>query len=617
VPLARARCLLRTGRGQEVAAAVAGVPDGLRGYAALLVARAAIEAGDRAGARATLEGVALPGSAGVEVALLRAVLAADVDALLALKAGPRGPEAVLEAAALLAKTDRPRALALYRELWLDARPGGWDTQAAAALAALGEAPLDDPALRTRRLAALQAANRVEEAKALVDAAPEPTTPAGWEVLGEIRYAARDYAGALAAWRRVYGEPSAATGTQSDLFRYALCFARSGDYDTAGVVYRRVTAMNRATEDGDFAAFKLGYMEYDRGRCEAAVPLFEAHRKGWPASKHLDETLWWLARCAESTGDRASADAAYTELLRVRPKSTLAAGAAYWQARHLPEAQQGAALQLVRNRWPDSGYAWLAAERQGVTFPPQEVVAPPPFPTEVRSRPALVRFEALVQAGLRDWAAAELGVVAGELGTAHPLATADAWLRAGVVDRARKLACKQAGSAFSTTASAARQLCWPRIEPASLAMAGGDVPESVVFGVMMAESALDPSVSSAVGARGLMQLMPSLGAELHPGWFPETPYDPDALFVAPYNSLLGATELARRARSLDGLLSDTSLPAVVASYNAGEEAVRRWAGAGVDADVFVEAVGYVETRGYVKRVLGAAMAWRAVWGDPPP
>lgn len=614
-PLARARCLLRTGRGDEVPAAVAGVPASLSGYAALLVARAAIEAGDRSGASTALQGVSLPGAAGVEVKLLRAVLARDADALLALGTGDRGPEAKLEAAALLAERDRARAVAVYREVWLDARPGGADGRAEAALRALGDDPTADRALRAERLRALQKANRVTDARALVDAAPPPTTAAGWEALGEVRYAARDYAGALEAWAKVYGPPASAEGSQADLFRYALCHARAGDYDTAAVVYRRVIDRDRSTGHADFAAFKLGYMEYDRGRCADAEPLLEAHRRGWPQSERLDESLWWSARCAEQAGDLAGADVRYAELQRVRPSSSLAAGAAYWQARHLPEAEQRAALQRVRQRWPDSGYAWLAAERLDVTLPARPPAPPPALPADVRARPAVARFEALVEVGLRDWASAELGTVASEIAAAHPLPLAGAWLRAGRVDAARALACKRAGSPFDGD-PVADQLCWPRIEAPALAAAAPAVPPAIVYGVMTAESALDPRVSSSVGARGLMQLMPSLAETLHQRWFPETRFDADALYVAPYNALLGATELADRTRALDGLLADTSVPAVVASYNAGEEAVRRWAPPGTPADVFVESVGYVETRGYVKRVLGAAMAWRAVWGDPP-
>lgn len=613
-PLARARCLLRLGRPAEVDGALAGVRADLSGYASLLSARAALDRGDRDAAARALGGVELPGGAGVEARELAATLAGDVEALLA--EGLSRPSALLAAADLLAaRGQAAEAADIRRSVWARAEPGGADRQALDALLAAGIDPSAEPAWRDRRRASLQREHRAAEALALAETDPSPTTTAGWVQLGEIRSAARDHAGAVEAWSHAYGPPATAKGAAPGLFAYALAHARTGDYDTAAVVYRRLLAAAPTSAEADFAAFKLGYMEVDRGRCADAAPLLEAHRARYPASKHLDETLWWLARCADAGGDAAAADRWYGELAKARPKSSLAAGAAYWTARHRPEAEQDAALLAVAKRFPDSAYAWLVHDRLHTTFPARAPLPAPPLPPEVTARPAWSRYAALAEVGLRDWAGDELSTVAPSIGAAHPLATADAWLAVGRVDRARKLACPLAG-APGGDAPAADQRCWPRVEAASLTAAGGDVPPSVVWGVMTAESALDPTASSAVGARGLMQLMPSLGAELFPRWFPETPFDPDTLYQAPVNALLGATELADRARALDGVLSGSPIPAVVASYNAGEEPVRRWAAEGVPPDAFVEAVGYVETRGYVKRVLGAAMAWRVVWGDAP-
>jgi soluble lytic murein transglycosylase len=144
--------------------------------------------------------------------------------------------------------------------------------------------------------------------------------------------------------------------------------------------------------------------------------------------------------------------------------------------------------------------------------------------------------------------------------------------------------------------------------------------SLPYGVMVAESALKPEVTSPAGARGLMQLMPEVGATLHPTLFPHRPYDPDDLYNAPYNAALGTAELGQRARSLAGVLQTTDLPAVVASYNAGEQAVRRWLEPYDEPppfDAWAEAISYTETRRYVKRVLGHAMAVRWVYGDADP
>ena len=117
----------------------------------------------------------------------------------------------------------------------------------------------------------------------------------------------------------------------------------------------------------------------------------------------------------------------------------------------------------------------------------------------------------------------------------------------------------------------------------------------------------------------MQLMPEVGGRLHGELWPDRPYDADDLYLAPYNAILGTTELGQLRTKLDNTLMPSSAPAVIASYNGGEEAVRRWLAAteGPAAfDEWSEDIGYTETRKYVKRVLGQVMAYRWVYGDAP-
>ena len=117
--------------------------------------------------------------------------------------------------------------------------------------------------------------------------------------------------------------------------------------------------------------------------------------------------------------------------------------------------------------------------------------------------------------------------------------------------------------------------------------------------------------------GLMQLMPEVGARLHPTLFPARPYNADDLYAGAYNAALGTLELGQRTRSLEGTLQTTPAPAVVASYNAGEEAVRRWldpASPPPPFDRWSEGISYTETRRYVKRVLGYLQTYRLAYGD---
>ena len=90
--------------------------------------------------------------------------------------------------------------------------------------------------------------------------------------------------------------------------------------------------------------------------------------------------------------------------------------------------------------------------------------------------------------------------------------------------------------------------------------------------MTAESALQPRVSSPVGARGMMQLMPYVAEELHPLLFEHQPFDSDTLFQSGYNVSLGTKELMKLSDNLSDLKLEDPLPMVIAGYNGGEEAL---------------------------------------------
>ena len=54
---------------------------------------------------------------------------------------------------------------------------------------------------------------------------------------------------------------------------------------------------------------------------------------------------------------------------------------------------------------------------------------------------------------------------------------------------------------------------------------------------------------------------------------------------------------------------------LASYNAGERAVRRWMAErpGLERDEFIDDIPYPETQNYVKRILGTAEDYRRLYG----
>ena len=116
-----------------------------------------------------------------------------------------------------------------------------------------------------------------------------------------------------------------------------------------------------------------------------------------------------------------------------------------------------------------------------------------------------------------------------------------------------------------------------------------------LGVARQESRFTPAVSSAAGAVGLMQLLPSTASELA-----GRPINAEALKEPALNTALGSRYLRQL---LDQAKGNPFL--AVASYNAGPGAAQGWVTPLLQAspELWVEAIPYPETRLYVKKVLG--------------
>ncbi len=160
------------------------------------------------------------------------------------------------------------------------------------------------------------------------------------------------------------------------------------------------------------------------------------------------------------------------------------------------------------------------------------------------------------------------------------------------------------------AGAMRGLYLPdRGYPVRTAPTGGDVAEpAFVFAIARQESSFDPFARSAVGARGLMQLMPrtaaGLARRLGLGYSPSRLDDPD------YNMRLGAGYLDQLVNDFGG-----SYVLAAAAYNAGPARPPQWITACGDPRTsdptdFIECIPFAETRDYVMRVMEAMQVYRA-------
>jgi soluble lytic murein transglycosylase-like protein len=131
-----------------------------------------------------------------------------------------------------------------------------------------------------------------------------------------------------------------------------------------------------------------------------------------------------------------------------------------------------------------------------------------------------------------------------------------------------------------------------------------VDRYTVMGLIHQESYYNAKAKSAVGATGLMQLMPATGrelaAQLHISPRLDNPETNIRLGTAHFKMLVnlfnGSNELA------------------IASYNAGQGRVLQWrrAAPGKPMDEFIEAIPFRETRTYVKHVVMLASTYKRMY-----
>jgi len=124
-----------------------------------------------------------------------------------------------------------------------------------------------------------------------------------------------------------------------------------------------------------------------------------------------------------------------------------------------------------------------------------------------------------------------------------------------------------------------------------------VDPCLISGIIRQESIFNPKIVSPAGAIGLMQIMPYTGKVLAKKT--NTPFAAESLYQPTYNIRFGIYYVNELLKQYDG-----NPILALAGYNAGPHNASRWEkmNAKKEMDLFVEDIGFTETRGYVKKVM---------------
>lgn len=504
--------------------------------------------------------------------------------------------------------------------------------------------------RVRRdLVALVAARRspgeAREALALLDSAFVPLTRDEELVVARAAGSAGLPPRAIAGYARAF---EAGLGNAQDRFAYGTALGKMGRYAeaagqfnlvraprglAAAAAYQRARALVRDgqlregraalldigrrygtdTVAASSALFLLGDLAAD-DRADGQARLYNRRLAArYPTSTFAATARFRAAMLALLNGESALAAREFDEIWQKYPKSDEAAAATYWAGRAC--AASGDSL-AARSRWalvaggdPKSYYVGLARERLGLPrwSPP---ATPDSFVVIAAMDSAVGRAALLARLGLSAESRWEYDRLARSQDTSSErlLALANAFRAQGKPAQAIQLARRALVYGARPDARTYRLLY-----PVGLAEAlVGESAEhgldaSFVAALIRQESLFDPAATSAVGARGLMQVMPDLGSRLarslgYPVWDPVLLYQPDvSLQLGTYH----LQELAQTYRE----------PAhILAAYNAGASRVERWSTrAGVDdPEVFAERIPFAETRGYVRAIQRNQEIYRSLY-----
>jgi soluble lytic murein transglycosylase-like protein len=566
--LTRAQALEADGSWREALAALDAAPSAT---AAIEAGRIAARHGDAAGARRRLVGALLAASADDDVDRLREAV----------------EELVPDPSARVSEAERPR-LAERARHWLEegrattaldllhlVRPAGAPSAATAA-EALVEA---DALLKLGRGAEMGAfLARARQA--------DPASADGARYLEARRAGTSGNAGAYRAALDALARRSASPWREHAL----LDLARAGEGAPSAKTleaYRRYRVAAAADADPS-ALLREGWAAYDLGRSGEADAAFARALTHPDAPNGVRVTaMYWRARIAEAAGRVAEARASYATIADTFANHYYGALAARRLGRPLPTAPPGAPRAPDPSTLPSSG-PWLAAARAFVSVGLWEEAAP------------------CYRAAIRG---------AGAAGPAIALEAAAGAREAAALSDAIGLAQDAAHDRDRTPADQLPRELWRLLYPAGFAEhltraahAAGLDP-NLVASVALQESAFNPLAVSAVGARGLLQIMPAIGAELSQA-AGRPKFDPSELFDPAINATLGCRHLSDYRKRFG------SIPRALAAYNGGPSRVERWSvAAGPDDDErFVERIPIAETRLYVKRVIAGARMYAIAWPD---
>jgi soluble lytic murein transglycosylase len=431
------------------------------------------------------------------------------------------------------------------------------------------------------------------------------------VRGLIAYSNSRWAQAVEAYTAYLAAGAPEGNVDEARYQRAVALTRLGAGEALDAL-DEVAALHAQSPRAADALWEAGSLLLRRGDHPAALARFERLAVGYPDSPRRGQALYWLGKLLPELGDpaaghrymEAAAAGGYEDYYTFRARAALRHPAPAPK----PLEDQASISEEERDAWR----RWLAAH--GRTLDDQAERR-----AQVEADPRYRRGIVLLEAGMRREAEEELRELL-EAYQNDPVAVEHVAVQVrdrGFFPFSMTLGQRLLEAGYGTGETsllAAPRVVQKLVLPLAFldlvvpAARQNGVDPLLLLGMMKQESYFEPRAQSSASARGLTQFVygtaRAVADELEwPNWTWDDMNHPyvSVPFGAHYLS-----DLVQRFRG--------NYLFALAGYNGGPGNVLRWAKGdwNRDVDLFVEEIGYFETRGYVKAVSGNYELYRGIY-----
>jgi soluble lytic murein transglycosylase len=387
-----------------------------------------------------------------------------------------------------------------------------------------------------------------------------------------------------------------------LFDAAKIEELTGDLKSGANIWTRVFNEYPTSSYANESLFRSGISYVRLGDYIKAMEVFSTFRDASQDFEELSQALFWIGKVQSYQSEIEAANAAWSEAANADPTG-------YYSER---------ARDLLQNRGPftppldyDIGYDVQFEKQQAQEWIRETFSIPPETNLDslgmLSDDPRIIRGTELWELGLFNEARVEFETLRNEVSfdpvSSYRLANyyTDLGLYRPAIFAARQV-LNSAGLSDAETMNAPAYFNHIRFGTYFSELV---IPSSqeygfhplFLFSVIRQESLFEGFVRSTAGARGLMQIIPSTGAERadKEGWPPD--YSDDDLYRPIVSVKLGSAYLNFLLDYFEG-----DIYAALAGYNAGPGNAASWLEESQgDPDLFLEIIRFSETRTYLKNI----------------